>query len=401
MVLNNSFGVLQSSIRLILNLKILFQRRISNEIYSYIHKIFFGNLIQRYLKKNKYQVLSLELHTSVTRDLIPLMNQKATTFTRWSITPSSHLFGERNLNVYGFNSRNWTKINSLSVSVFQDKYRKFLGKVDLFVVSYSFSLIKLYKKYHKPIFAINATRYESPFTFNHAEFSSLNEDLRDLSSLDLLTVVSNNLGDRDYLKMLAGIDSAHIPSLCAYTDTQNAVLNKWIISCRNSDLSNLISNTIPNAFTSDRLFPRGFSYSDISHYQGVILIPYNISTMRLFELTTAGFPVRIPSDKLLKEWLDLPGVLSELSWVQVHNSETPQWLKNTPGDPNWTDFYTWWLERADWNDEFFFPNVTRFDSIEELKFAPQPFSNDLIANRNVYIENLWKSQLSMFETKLK
>ena len=352
------------------------------------------------MKKTKYQVLSLELHTSVTRDLIPLMKQNGSEFSRWSISPSSHLFAEKNLNVHGINSRNWTKIDSLSVSIFQDKYRNFLGKVDLFVVSYSFSLIKLYKKYHKPIFAINATRYESPFTFNHLEFLSLNEDLRDLSSSKLLTVVSNNLGDQNYLRILAGIESTHIPSLCAYTETHKAVLNKWIISCRNSDLSNRIADAVPYAFTSDHLFPHGFTYSDISQYRGVILIPYNISTMRLFELTTAGFPVRIPSDQLLREWLTLPGVLSELSWVQVHNSETPQWLKNTPADPNWNEFYAWWLERADWNDKFFFPNVSRFDSIEELNVAPPPFSYDLIASRNVFIENLWKSKLSKIESNL-
>jgi hypothetical protein len=400
-ILNNFSGILHSRLEAMLNFKILLQRKVVNEIFSYIHKIFFGNLIQGYLKKNKYQVLSLELHTSVTRDLIPLMNKNTTTFTRWSITPSSHLFAERNLNVYGINSRNWTKINSLSVSVFQDKYRKFLSKVDFFVVSYSFSLIKLYKKYRKPIFAINATRYESPFTFNRSEFLSLNEDLGDLSSSNLLTVVSNNLGDKDYLKMLAGIESTHIPSLCAYTETHNAILDKWIISCRNFDLSNQIADAVPNAFPSNRLFPQGFSYSDVSLYRGIILIPYNISTMRLFELTTAGYPVRIPSDRLLAEWFSLPGVLSELSWVQVYDSETPQWLKNTPADPNWSEFYTWWLERADWNDKFFFPNITRFDSIEELKFAPPSFSYNLIANRNLCIENLWKSQLSGFEAKLK
>lgn len=398
--LSNTLSFFLSRIPTLRNFKKLAVRRITNQIFSCIHKLNFGNFLQRYLKKTRYQVLSLELHTSVTRDLIPLFKDNRDEFTRWSITPSSHLFAENNLNLYGINSKNWTKINSLSVSIFQEKYKNFLAKVDLFVVSYSFSLIKLYKKYNKPIFAINATRYESPFTFNHLEFLSLNQDLCDLSSSKLLTVVSNNLGDQDYLKMLAGIESTHIPSLCAYTEPHNSSLDKWIISCRNSDLSNKIAAAVPNAFTSGHLFPHGFSYPDISRYQGVILIPYNISTMQLFELTTAGFPVRIPSDQLLHEWLHLPGVLSELSWVQVYNTDTPEWLKNSPADPNWNEFYSWWLERADWNNEFYFPNVSRFDSIEELKFAPPPFSSSLIVNRNVFIENLWKSKLSEIRFKL-
>jgi hypothetical protein len=399
-ILSDLSNIFQSKIRFLLNFRALLVRRIFNEFYSYFHNFCFGNVIQHYLKKTKFQVFSLELHASVTRDLIPFIKQKKSEFTRWSISPSSFLFAERNLKVHGINSRNWTKIDPPSIAIFQDKYKFFLSKIDLFVVSYSFSLIKLYKKYRKPILAINATRYESPYTLNHQEFISLNEDLFDLSSSKLLTVISNNLGDKDYLRILADIESAHIPSLCNYTETHNPVFNKWIISCRNFDLSNRIADDVPNAFTSESLFPQGFSYSDVSRYRGVILIPYNISTMRLFELTTAGFPVRIPSDQLLRQWINLPGVLSELSWLQVHNSETPQWLKNTPADPHWNEFYPWWLERADWNDKFFFPNVSRFNSIEELREDPPPFSYNLIASRNIFIENLWKSKLSELDFNL-
>jgi hypothetical protein len=84
----------------------------------------------------------------------------------------------------------------------------------------------------------------------------------------------------------------------------------------------------------------------------------------------------------------------------VYNSESPQWLKNTPADPNWNEFYPWWLDRADWNDRFFFPNVSRFNSIEELREDPPPFSYNLIASRNIFIENLWKSKLSGLDFNL-
>ena len=122
--------------------------------------------------------------------------------------------------------------------------------------------------------------------------------------------------------------------------------------------------------------------------------------MRMFELTTAGFPIRIPSDRLLLEWSNLPGVLSELSYAQVHNQEPLKKYSNSPMDPNWVNFYSWWLERADWNQKDFFPNITRFDSLEELADDPRPFQSKLIENRNLKIANLWQDRLEKFTSQL-
>ena len=92
----------------------------------------------------------------------------------------------------------------------------------------------------------------------------------------------------------------------------------------------------------------------------------------------------------------MPGVLSELSWVQVLADSCPEWLLNTPADPGWAGFLDWWLERADWNNSFFFPNVTRFDSVEELNFPPNPFLIEDIELRNVQIKSEWEELTALF-----
>ena len=69
-------------------------------------------------------------------------------------------------------------------------------------------------------------------------------------------------------------------------------------------------------------------------------------------------------------------------------------------DPNWVNFYSWWLERADWNQKDFFPNITRFDSLEELADDPRPFQSKLIENRNLKIANLWQDRLEKFTSQL-
>jgi hypothetical protein len=69
-------------------------------------------------------------------------------------------------------------------------------------------------------------------------------------------------------------------------------------------------------------------------------------------------------------------------------------------DPLWKNFYEWWLERADWNLTEFFPNITRFDSLEELREEPKPFNPKTIYERNLKIQELWKNCLSKYADTL-
>ena len=69
-------------------------------------------------------------------------------------------------------------------------------------------------------------------------------------------------------------------------------------------------------------------------------------------------------------------------------------------DPTWDKFYSWWLERADWNNTDFFPNISRFDSFEELAFSPKPFKSKTIFERNARIYELWKTSLTRFTNLL-
>ena len=376
-----------------------FKIRFKNLRSTVIHRIRTLNLYQstfqnRFLLK---QIFILDLHTSVTRDVMPAIERMDVTVNRWSISGSSELFNEPNLKVKAVNSQEWRGINDKKISKFQSRYRKFLMNQDGFLLTYTFSFILLFSKYKKPILGINATRYESPFTFDEKHLNELNYQLNNYKKLG---VVSNNIADQDYLKLFAGIDSNYIPSLCSYTTPHKPENDTWVVLCRNLTLGKKISNIGEKIKSQDEIWGGNYTYEEFASFKGVILIPYNISTMRMFELTTAGFPIRIPSDRLLLEWSNLPGVLSELSYAQVHNQEPLKKYSNSPMDPNWVNFYSWWLERADWNQKDFFPNITRFDSLEELADDPRPFQSKLIENRNLKIANLWQDRLEKFTSQL-
>ena len=369
--------------------------------FSFLHAISTSAILR--LKRKKYKkktLMSLDLHTSVSRDMEIPLTSHGIDLDRWTISAHSYLFKEPNLRTAHIRNKNWTEIDHKTIMRFLNRYGLALNGYAGYLVTHTFSFLQIFEELQKPILAINSTRYESPYTLQRDKYYSLNQSIQRLSGVGQLTIVSNNAGDREYLTLLSGIESEYIPNLCDYAIRHNPQSFPWIIHCRDTSLANMLASQINNAVTQGSAFPNGFTHEQFSKFAGVILIPYNISTMRLFELTTAGFPVRIPSDRLLKEWATLPGVLSELSWLQVYGAECPDWLLGTPADPNWEEFLDWWLARADWNNTFYFPNVTRFDSIEELNSPPATFRMEDIELRNLLIKTKWDEAISRFAKKI-
>jgi hypothetical protein len=178
----------------------------------------------------------------------------------------------------------------------------------------------------------------------------------------------------------------------------NGRSKRWVVISRNVDFSREVAKFGSNLYSVFDLYPNGFSHKEFAENVGVVYIPYNISTMRLFELATAGFQIRIPTNRLLREWIDIPGVLSELSWVQVIDSDCPKWMRNTPADPGWIEFYEWWLARADWHNKEYFPNVRLFDSVEEL--VSEPIFDFDITDRNLMISQSWQNVTDNFFKEL-
>lgn len=368
-----------------------------------IHRIFTLNGLQFLIKsdlKTSKKVFSLELHNSLVRDFCTNFQSLNIDLTRWSISQGSKYFNERKLKTKFIDSSNWLELNNSKIEKFRRRYSLILKKHHGFIISYSLAFVKIFENFRKPMLALNATRYESPFTFDLDLFDSLNNSLKNCFSNKTLMIVSNNLGDKDYLKYYTGIESTYLPSLCDYLPTHSPLNSTWVLFCRNLEISKLITGFSPAIQSNKVLWPTGYVYKELANYKGVIIIPYNISTMQIFELSTAGFPIRIPSDKLLLKWRGLPGILSELSYSQVLKSSILPGNRNSPMDPNWVDFYSWWLERADWNNAGLFPNISRFDCIEELAEDPKPFCLDSIFERNLMIAKSRESILMKFSRLL-
>lgn len=119
---------------------------------------------------------------------------------------------------------------------------------------------------------------------------------------------------------------------------------------------------------------KNYSWREMSKVSEVLFIPYNISTMTLFELATAGIPVTVPSKKFLMELSHkFQGVLSELSFYQILKLDSGKLSLDNPNRLNSLSHVEWWLDRADFYNLDLMPNVRLIDSIEELQL-PHPMS---------------------------
>jgi hypothetical protein len=316
------------------------------------------------------RIFNLDLHIAVNRDVAPRLRLGNARLTTWSISRHNHLIpGKKRISdpVAWINSRKWMDLSPRRKQKFIRRYRKFLNSFDGFLVTHTPSFSSLYLWTKKPILVLTTTRYESPFTLNEEEWRQLDKELKDGVSSGHIFLSANNQADAEYLKYFSGLDAEIVPSLCVRTHSWNGCQKTRLILARDTKLIKNIEEKTIGMYSSARKDGRPYEWEDLCSAAEVLYIPQNVSTMTLFELTAAGIPVAIPSMKWMTALSKkFTGVLDELSFIQVSNEQTPVFLKGTPADPGWSQFYNWWISRADWMNSDLMPNVRIVTGIDDL-----------------------------------
>jgi hypothetical protein len=96
-----------------------------------------------------------------------------------------------------------------------------------------------------------------------------------------------------------------------------------------------------------------FKWSDLSQFRGIIHIPYEISTMSMFEHFSAGIPLFFPSKKFMLESFLIQSV-------------SAYWKADLPKELAPMANKSVWLELADFYEVFRSPNVHYYDSFSHL-----------------------------------
>lgn len=348
-----------------------------------------------FLRRSKRLVVfNLDLHVSVISDLSDQFARRTFRLVRWSI--SSHNFVFRKVfkipdPVEFVNQNNWRNLNPISIGRFNNQYKGVLQEVDFFVVTHTPSFIQIFEKYRKPILCINSTRYEAPYTNNAELWTGLNNSIIRGSESGKLTMWSNNKVDQGYLSKIIGVQSELVPSLCAYVDCRWSPSDKTLIYVAKTDVERaLLKEKLGEKWLSaEEGLGKNYKYEKLASVSAVFFLPYQLSTMSLFELATMGVPVIVPSAAFLKKlWNEGLPVLSEILYAPFEVFRDS--LQSRGLEIDWLVNLDWWLDRADFYDAVLMPNVTTVDSFEEVANLQFPICNQE-----------WRDRIDFRNTSLK
>lgn len=246
------------------------------------------------------------------------------------------------------NPATWKDLTPERIAKFQQRYDSFLKTFDGFIVGFASSFAMIFEKYNKPILMLNAVRYDIPFCFtkNRVMLTKWNECLDRLNRHGLLTIVSNNLADQRYLELGSGMKSHYIPGLCLYTKTTYTPTKSTFL------VTNGSFNPHP-LLTFKKDLPHPHAWSDITSFRGLVVHPYEVSVMSLFEQFTAGCPLFFPSKTY---WKANPGIQSISAYWGAEISPLYKELTTPDG----------WIDLSDVYGVFQSPNTYYFDSEEHL-----------------------------------
>jgi hypothetical protein len=346
------------------------------------------------------------------RDLHQEMVKQKIRSVQWSISGSNRFVRpiyKISDPVEILNSETWSELDGDLISRFEDRYSAFLRKFDGFVVTHTPAFSQLYRSFDKPILVVNSTRYEAPYTAKPSAWNELDSYLVDSVEKRKMLLVSNNRGDADYLHFKTGIASEVVPSFCDYTRLNWTPGGKHkIVIARSAEIELLIEKITGGEWVGiKKVLGENYNWKQYLDVKEIFYVPYNISTMSLFELATAGVPVTVPSRNLLKQMaLNYSGVLSELSYFQIRALGTQGLSIEDPNNYSSDLFYDWWLDRADFYDTKLMPNVQNIEEIEELngknieELSPQPLNKSRLAIRNRDLSESRSSLIEKFATML-
>jgi hypothetical protein len=227
----------------------------------------------------------------------------------------------------------------------------------------------------------------------------------------LIIPLANNKYDAAYCEYFTKRKWQVIPSLCEYTASSYTGGNsKFIYS---SHFKRFFWDR--QLVNKERVLKKGYQWQELADFKGIVHIPYNASTMSIFEQYTANIPLFFPSFdfmKTLRKKYYQQGVLSELSWNQVIKTSSGSVLSEVDEqDPNKfidNEVMMNWVKLADYYDTEMMPHVTYFDSFRHLKKLlknsplKQISAAMVVANkqRRELIYSSWRKIVNTLKTRL-
>jgi hypothetical protein len=261
-------------------------------------------------------------------------------------------------------------------------------RVDLVLITFSLGLAEVYMPFNKSIAVIAHTRYEVG-RHTAEEWTLFNENLRRIAASPYNLVAANNRYDLEYMKYFTGINAVLLPSACTYVNAEYNPTRADILVAPYRRFNRplfaemlVLAKPLGIQLSSlPALYPR-YEYSDLARHPAIVFLPYQVSTMSIFEFYRMCIPLFFPDMNLWYSWHKKHRLMSERTWYDgagifykytsspLHKSfigrhpESNSSIANY--DPN-NDFdkdaIFEWLKLSDF---YVWPHITLFSSFEHL-----------------------------------
>jgi len=293
-----------------------------------------------------------------------------------------------------------------------------MNLVDAFFCQHVTGLCEMFMPFGRPLIAVVSTRMEIGRTDPWA-WKRLNANLVAIASNPRNTIAANNRYDSEYVKHFTGLKEIPvIPNFCNYITAKWKPLRPEIlvgpgrisvpgkfmlrdelkvatavaagkvlgggggvkVSLKKVGVNQVEpriakSNHVawPLEFISIREKYGRFEYSDLASHPAIVLIPYQVSIMSVFEYYRMGIPLFAPSVELLARWQFEKKVMNELTWSCVRKEcEKASSIRGHPDSPHGDrdpndmssiENIAYWIKYADF---YQLPEITLYDSWEDL-----------------------------------
>lgn len=254
-----------------------------------------------------------------------------------------------------------------------------MKKVDAFLCHHACGMCEAYMAFNKSLVVVASTRFEIG-RHEPRRWELWNQNLRAIAAHPRNIVAANNRYDAEYIKYFTGIkDVPVLPNYCAYTRVQYSPSKPQVLIGPGRGINQQLHDALQRKaqgsnwkFTRIRdLYPH-FEYSDLVKHPAIVLIPYQVSVMSIFEYYRMAIPLFVPSPDLLSLWQIKYRVMDERTWEGVfkrpkrQSSIRQHSASHVPHDPN-NEFdqeaIKYWISYADF---YQWPHITQFGSWDEL-----------------------------------
>uniref|UniRef100_A0A7S2SSM8 Uncharacterized protein n=1 Tax=Rhizochromulina marina TaxID=1034831 RepID=A0A7S2SSM8_9STRA len=331
-----------------------------------------------------YTFWSSDFHISPIADLKDLFKPLGMHIIDKSLSGHCHLKKTCAKNLRVLTKQNGISLGRCPNNLRRDFFRSYVSdpqmtKVDAFLCHHACGLCEAFMPFNKSLIVVASTRYEIG-RHEPKRWVLWNQNLRAIAANPRNVVAANNRYDAEYIKYFTGIQNVPVlPNFCAYTKVHYAPSKDQILIGPGRGIKDVLHQELQkraakSSFRFARirdLYPH-FEYSDLVKHRAIVLIPYQVSIMSIFEYYRMSIPLFVPSPDLLSSWQLRYRVMDERTWAGVFKNPK----RNSPLqkdasypvalDPNNEfdhDAIKYWIKFADF---YQWPHIVQFNSWEEL-----------------------------------